>query len=278
MLTIARNIDFRVRDLAALFRQRPAETASRRAALELEEKRRHVLQDMARLCRAAGADVLEIGMSPRRKDAVQLMEMAVSAVQQVNNCPLCLSTEEPSVLEVGLRLCRRPPILNYVSLHNKELQEILPLAARHHAEVVLFPGEGQVPTDAADFFKRAAVLVGTANEAGIPNERIFVDVGVVHIASDVGQHHAQTTVEVLQDLAEAFDPPVRSTCFINNISAGAPRRLRSALNNSFLALLAGAGLHSAFVDALDREIMRTVRLIKMFRNQLIYADGEAELK
>lgn len=278
MLTIARNMDFRSRDLAALFRQRPAEAASRRAALELEEKRRHVLQEMAKLCRNAGADVLEIGMAPRRKDAAQLMELAVGAVQQVNKCQLCLSSEEPEVLEAGLRLCRRPPMVNYVSLHNKELEDILPLVAKHHAEVVLFPTEGEVPTDAADFFKKAAVLAGAANEAGIPNEHIFVDMGVVHIASDAGQHHAQTVVEVLRNMSEAFEPPVRSTCFLTNVSAGAPRRLRSPLNNVFLALLAGAGLDSAFIDAQDRDIMRTVRLVKMFRNQLIYAEGEVELK
>lgn len=278
MLTIARNMDFRSRDLAALFRQRPAETASRSAARELEERQRHVLQEMAKLCRNAGADVLEIGMAPRRKDAAQLMEMAVSAVQQVNNCQLCLSSEEPEVLEAGLRLCRRPPIVNYVSIHNKELKEILPLVARHRAEVVLFPTEGEVPTDAADFFKKAAVLVGAANESGIPNERIFVDLGVVHIASDVGQHHAETVVEVLKNISEAFEPATRSTCFLTNVSAGAPRRLRSPLNNAFLALLAGAGLDSAFIDAQDREVMRTVRLIKIFRNQLIYAEGEVDLK
>ncbi|MBI4294827.1 MAG: dihydropteroate synthase [Chloroflexi bacterium] len=278
MLTIARNIDFRSRDLAALFRRRPAEDASHKKTLDLEEKRSHIIQDMARLCRAAGADVLEIGLAPRRKDAAEIMALAVSTVQQANNGQICLSTQEPEALEAGIRLCRRPPIVNYVSMDTQVLQEILPLAARHHAEVVIFPCEGQAPTDAADFFRKAAVLVGAANEAGISNDRLFIDLGVIHINSDLGQHHAQTMVEILLNLPEAFDPPLRSTCFINNISAGTPRRLRSALNNSFLALLAGAGLHSAFVDALDRDVMRTVRLIKIFRNQLIYADGEAELR
>jgi hypothetical protein len=43
-----------------------------------------------------------------------------------------------------------------------------------------------------------------------------------------------------------------------------------------LAMLAGAGLSSAFVDALGKETMRAVRLIRVFRNEVIYSDGEIE--
>jgi cobalamin-dependent methionine synthase I len=100
---------------------------------------------------------------------------------------------------------------------------------------------------------------------------------VLHVTSDVGQRHTKTLLELLPALSEIFDPPIRTTCWINNVSAGAPRRLRPTINNTFLAMLAGVGLSSAFVDALNRETMRAVRLIRIFRDDAIYSDHDVEL-
>ncbi len=44
-----------------------------------------------------------------------------------------------------------------------------------------------------------------------------------------------------------------------------------------LAMLAAVGLSSAFVDALHRETMRTVRLIRILRDDAIYSDRDIEL-
>jgi cobalamin-dependent methionine synthase I len=92
----------------------------------------------------------------------------------------------------------------------------------------------------------------------------------------MGQSYTKNLLELLPALSEAFDPPVRTTCWINNVSAGAPRRLRPVINNTFLAMLAGVGLSSAFVDVLDRETMRTIRLIKIIKDQAIYSDHDVE--
>lgn len=135
---------------------------------------------------------------------------------------------------------------------------------------------GDASAEAKAILTAAAVLVGAANEAGIPNDRLLVDPGVIHVTSDLGQRRAQVLLELLPALAEVFDPLLRTTCWIHNVSAGAPRRLRPVINSIFLAMLAGLGLSAAFVDVLNRDTMCTVRLIRIFKNQLIYADGEVE--
>jgi 5-methyltetrahydrofolate corrinoid/iron sulfur protein methyltransferase len=120
------------------------------------------------------------------------------------------------------------------------------------------------------------VLAGAANESGIANGNIYLDPGVLHVTSDLGQRYSRTLLELLPALAETFDPPVKTTCWINNASAGAPRRLRPAINNTFLSMLGGVGLSSAFVDVLNKDIMRTIRLIKMLKDEAIYSDREVE--
>jgi 5-methyltetrahydrofolate corrinoid/iron sulfur protein methyltransferase len=161
-------------------------------------------------------------------------------------------------------------------MDGQRLEQVLPLAARYGAEVILLTADPAPPGDVEDTLKSAAVLVGAANESGISNDRIVIDPGVLHVTSAMGQRHAKTLIELLPALADAFEPPVRTTCWINNVSAGAPRRLRPAVNNTFLAMLAGLGLSSAFVDVFAKETMRTIRLIRILNNEALYSDRDAD--
>lgn len=233
------------------------------------------LSMLAEQCVAAGADVIEINIQ-QHYDLPEAMELAVSTVQKATDRRLCLSTNNPETLEAGLQACTHPPIVNYLSIDEMRLQKMLPMIAQYGAEAVLLIAEAARLLDAEEMLKKAVILVGAANESGIPNERLLIDMGLFHITSDMGQRHLVEVMEFLRAMPEAFDPPVRSTCWIGNASAGAPRRRRRPINTPLLAMLAGAGLSSAFVDVLDREIMRTIRLIKIFRNELIYSESELE--
>lgn len=276
MLAIASNITTRNRRVSEALKPRPAESISQKAADRVKKERIDFLQELASDCIEAGADILDINLQ-QRYDEPEIMKFAVETVQGAVDCQLCLSSNRADTLEAGLRACKRPPIVNYVSLDKEKLEEILPLIARYKAEVILSVIGSTALNSTEDILKSAAVLVGAANESGISNKRIIIDPGALHVTSDMGQRHTKTLLELLPALSEVFDPPIRTTCWINNVSAGAPRRLRPAINNTFLAMLAGVGLSSAFVDALNRDTMRTVRLIRIFRDDAIYSDRDVEL-
>jgi cobalamin-dependent methionine synthase I len=276
MLAIANNITTRNRKVSEALKLRPAESISQKAADRVKKERIDFLQELASDCIKAGADTLDINLQ-QQYDEPEIMKFAIETVQGAVDCQLCLSSNRADTLEAGLRACKRPPIVNYVSLDKEKLEEILPLIARYKAEVILSVIGSMALNSTEDILKSAAVLVGAANESGISNKRIIIDPGALHVTSDVGQRHTKTLLELLPALSEVFDPPIRTTCWINNVSAGAPRRLRPAINNTFLAMLAGVGLSSAFVDALNRETMRAVRLIRIFRDDVIYSDHDVEL-
>jgi cobalamin-dependent methionine synthase I len=121
--------------------------------------------------------------------------------------------------------------------------------------------------------EKAAVLVGAANNVGIPNGRIFLDPGIFHITKEPGQYHLLEVMDFLRNVTEIFDPPVKTTCWLGNSSAGAPAKLRPVIETALLATLFGIGLSSVFLDILKRENQRTVHLLKIFNNQEVYADG-----
>jgi len=275
MLVIASNITTRNRKVAEALKPRLAESVSQKASDKIKKERAEFLQKLAKRCVAVGADVLDINLQ-QRYDEPHIMKFAVETIQDVTDRQLCLSSNRAETLKAGLQACRRPPIVNYISLDKERLEEALPIAALHGAEVILLIADPIASAGMEDILKSAAVLVGAANESGISNDHIILDPGVLHVTSDIGQSHSKTLLELLPALSEAFDPPIRTTCWINNVSAGAPRRLRPAINNTFLAMMSAAGLSSAFLDVLNKELMRRIRLIKILKDEAIYSDRDVE--
>ena len=149
------------------------------------------------------------------------------------------------------------------------------MIAEHKAGVMLLVSEPATPTDARKMLQKTAIQSGAANELGIPNDDIFIDPGLIHITSDIGQNHLVEVVEFLRTLPDA-EAGVKSTCWLANCSAGAPRRLRSIIETNLLAMLAGIGLSSVFLDILRPQNRRTLNLIKIFNNEIIYSDSELE--
>jgi 5-methyltetrahydrofolate corrinoid/iron sulfur protein methyltransferase len=268
MLIIANNITTRNPRIARIFQERIEDN--------MEPENCPGLRDVAESCVRAGANVLEINLQ-QHYDRPEMMEFGVKALQHVADRQLCLSSDIAATLEAGLKICRRPPIINFVAINASRLQEILPLAARYGTELVLLISDPASPDDARQMLEKAAILVGAANSSGIPNDRIILDPGIFHVTKEPGQRHLVEVIEVLRAVPETFEPPVRTTCWLSNSSAGAPARLRPVIETSLLAMLSGLGLSSVFLDILRPENKRAIRLLKIFHNEEVYADSELAL-
>ncbi len=270
MFLIASNITTRDPKLARVFKQAKSDgwNVHGQAARSLTE----IAQEIAK----SGADAIEIDIQQHTDDP-QTMKFAAEVIQAATDIQLCLSSNKPEVLESGLNLCKRPPIVNYVSIEESRLRQVLPAAVSSAASLVLLVSDPSSPTDAREMLQKAAILVGAANSEGISNDRLFVDPGVIHVTSELGQRHASEVLEFLRGLPDVVDPAVRSTCWLTSASSGAPASKRSVIETSVLFAFAGAGLSSVFLDVLRRENRRAVRLVKIFRNELVYSDGDIEL-
>ncbi len=267
MFLIASNISTRHPAIERLFRQAGA------GGWDLGSGAAIQLITLARDCAGAGAGAIEIN-TQQHHDEPAAMQFAVKAVQEGTDLPLCLSSNHPLVIETGLQACRRPPLVNYLGIDEKRLRGVLPPAADHNASLVLLVSDPAAPTDAREMLNKAAILIGAANAAGISNDRILVDPGLIHVTAADGQRHLAEVLEFLRALPEAIDPPVRSTVWLGNSSSGAAARLRPAIESALLSMLAGAGLSSVFMDVLRKENRRAARLIRVFSNEIVYSDGE----
>jgi cobalamin-dependent methionine synthase I len=262
MKAIAENINVMSKSIGAAMKDRQAEP----------------IQQMAKDCTAAGADLLDINLGPARKGGPEMMEWVVNTVQEVTDLQLCLDTSNHEAMEAGIQACKKKPLLNSFSAQPDKMENILPLAAKYECEIIGLTMSTHIPIDANERIAIAAEIVAAANEAGVPNERIWIDPIILPIGVEVGQAHAVAVQEVLRMLPEVFEPNVQTTCGLSNTSNGAPDELRSAIDRAFLPMLAACGMTSAIVNAKDPEMMRTIRLVKALKNESLYSISDAELK
>jgi 5-methyltetrahydrofolate corrinoid/iron sulfur protein methyltransferase len=122
--------------------------------------------------------------------------------------------------------------------------------------IALMWGPEGLPRDENERAALAVELIFAANEAGVPNEDIFVD-GIV-TPVNIQQPQALSLMafqEMLQDIA----PGAKSTCGLSNISNGPPDHLRPILNQTFMVMLERKGMYSCIADAYDDQLIAIAR-------------------
>jgi len=234
---------------------------------------------MALELKEAGADIININLSLDGEGDERYMPAVVEAVQ-LARLPISVDSRNPAAHLAALGVANVPVTINYVSgeeSQKAEMDEILKVASDAHADLVLYAIKKGTPADADERLAIISDLIERANRAGVPNAHLIVDPVILHIGGGIGQDQAVAVQDTLYGLREMVEPSIRTTCWLSNVSAGAPSELRFAINDTFLSMLAGLGLWSAYVDVLNRETMRTVRLIRALKNEAVYSLADAAL-
>ncbi len=229
---------------------------------------------IARELATLGAEIINVQVSQDGVGDEDALPLIAEAVQNGAELPLCLDSRNVKALKKTVPLCKEPPIINYLSADEKNPGELLALVRETRSNLIIRALKGTVPMTLEAKLMIIEDLIEKANEADIPNERLFADPSVVHISKGMGQEHLLNAHESIVVLNEMVDPPVNTAVWISNITAGLPKKLKSTVAASYLSYLAGAGLHAAVIDVKDPELMKTVYLIKTFRDEITFAAAD----
>ncbi len=224
----------------------------------------------------AGADVINIQCSLDGSGDEEMLPRVVEVIVQSHDPVICLDTRNTEALKRSLSLCTKPPIINYLSLEEQNAEEILTLCRNNQCWLIIRALRGIIPTSLEGKMQVLEELIEMANAADIPNVRLFADPSVVHIGRGMGQDHIASSHECILALKEMVDPPINTIAWISNVSVGLNKNLKSRVNSSFMTYMAGAGLDAALLDVLDTEIMKTVYLIRSFRDEIIFSEADLE--
>jgi 5-methyltetrahydrofolate--homocysteine methyltransferase len=214
------------------------------------------LQSLAQAQAQAGADYLDVNTGAFPEEEVQLMEWLVQIINQAVDLPLALDSANPAALEAGLKAIadNTKPIINSITAENAKFREVVPLVLKYEASVLLLAlDDDGISKTVEDRFGVTQRLIEALCAAGVEQNRIFLDplIQPISVQNDFGL----IAIEVIRRVKQQF-PEVKTTCGLSNISFGLPQRAK--LNRYFLAMAVAAGLDSAILDPLDRELMDAV--------------------
>lgn len=240
----------------------------------VKKKDKKAIEAMAKELASLGAEMINVQVSLDGVGDEDVLSMATEAVQNGASLPLCLDSRNVKALRKAVLLCKEPPIINYLSADEKNPEEMLSLVRDTKSNLVIRALKGTVPMTLEAKLMIIEDLIEKANAADVPNERLFADPSVVHISKGMGQEHLLNAHESIVVLNEMVDPPINTAVWISNVTTGLPKQLKSTVASSYLSYLAGAGLNAAMVNVKDAEIMKTVYLIKTFRDEITFAAGD----
>lgn len=223
----------------------------------------------------SGAEIINIQCSLDGVGDEDTLPWVTEILCDVTNTGISLDSRNVQALKKATLLCKKPPLINFISETEPEDHEILlSLVSSTGASLVIRASGGTIPTSLEAKLQIIEGLLEMANSADIPNERLFADPSIVHIGRGMGQKHLLNSHECIRVLKELIEPPVNTIAWISNVSTGLHKALRKPLEATFLSYMAGAGLDAAMVDIFDENIRKTIYLIKSFRDEIVFSQAD----
>ncbi|MBI9074716.1 MAG: dihydropteroate synthase [Desulfatibacillum sp.] len=249
---------------------------SKKIGKAFKERDKGPIQEEAVFQKEAGMDYIDINLGPAKKDGHELMPWVVEMVQEVvDDVPLVLDTSNIDAIAAALPVCKLTPIINSIMARSERYEKMMPLAVKYNADfIALMWGPDGLPRDENERAALCVELLYFANEAGIPNEKIWVD-GIV-TPVNIQQPQAISLMN-FQAMIPDMAPGARSTCGLSNISNGPPEHLRPILNSTYMVMLQKNGMESVISDPRDTVLTDIAKGRRQDIVDTIYAvmDGNA---
>ena len=232
------------------------------------------VQEWARKQEYNGAHYLDINVGPSSPAPIDAMKWLVEVTQEVSDLPLCLDSTKYDAIEAGLKLCKRPAMINSVPAEMAKMERVFSMAAEYGAEVIaLAMNEEGIPKDADSRIGLAAELVATADAFGIAPDMLYIDPLV--LPCNVAQDHGPEVMRTLREIKLISDPAPKTVVGLSNVSQGTKNR--ELINRTFAVMAMANGLDAGIVDANDDELMEAIASARIILNMDIYCDSYVDV-
>jgi 5-methyltetrahydrofolate--homocysteine methyltransferase len=203
------------------------------------------VQYLAKRQVAWGADVLDVNVGHPQIDEAAIMPKVVQAILEVVDVPLCIDSNEPKILEAGLKVSPGKPLVNSVNGEDKQLATVLPIVKDRGAAVIgMAIGNEGIPPTAEGRLAAAGKIIEHAAKIGIPAEDIIIDPLVMTVGHN--SEAGLVTLKSIELIKKEYG--VNMSLGASNVSFGLPDR--HSVNSAFLALAMQTGVTTSITDAI----------------------------
>lgn len=226
----------------------------KRVAQAIAERDADFIKDLAQKQCEAGSAWLDVNAGTHPDQEPDDLVWLIENIQSVVDTPLSLDSANPKALGIAIKAVNKTPMINSISGEPDRLDKILPIVAEHGCEVIaLAMDDKKIP----ETFDKRMEIVGKVLEAtraaGVADDKVYVDPLAMTIATM--NQSAVIACDTIRAVREKY-PQVHFTMGLSNISFGLPARKQ--VNRGLLMLAMQAGLDSAILDPLDKELQAAI--------------------
>jgi 5-methyltetrahydrofolate corrinoid/iron sulfur protein methyltransferase len=220
-------------------------------AKAIAEKDTDFIRNLAKAQSDAGADFIDVCASVDTAIEVETMKWLIDLVQEVTDTPIAVDSPSADVCAQALKFCKRPGLVNSVSLEGDKIDIIFPVIADTEWQcTALLCDETGIPKSPEKRLEVFASIMENAKEYNIDPSRLHIDPIVEMLCtSETG---IKIIVDVMAQIKEQY-PTIHVTGAASNISYNLPAR--KMINQAFVVLAMNAGMDSVILDPLNRDIM-----------------------
>lgn len=226
----------------------------KRVARAIAERDAEHIKTLATQQAEAGATWLDVNAGTHPDQEPEDLAWLIETIQSVVDTPLALDSANPKALQAVITKVNKTPMINSISGEPERLEKILPLAAEHGCEVIaLAMDEKTIPETYDKRLEVIDVVMAATRDAGLPDSKVYVDPLVMTIATAI--ESAVMACNTIRVVKEKY-PDVHFTMGLSNVSFGLPARKQ--INRAFLTLAMQAGLDSAILNPMDKELRAAI--------------------
>ncbi|WKY45165.1 methyltetrahydrofolate cobalamin methyltransferase [Eubacteriaceae bacterium ES2] len=202
----------------------------------------------------AGAHFIDVCASTAPDLEIETLKWLIQVVQEATDTPLCIDSPNPRVIEAVIEYANKPGMINSISEEGDKCQVLLPLMQGNSWEIIgLTCDDRGIPNQLATKLEITRTMVEKAEKFGVTPDRIHIDPCVMALSTENNSMlNFAAEIKAIKDLY----PTTHVTGAISNISFGLP--VRALLNKTAMAFAIQAGMDSAVMDPLNRDMMGTI--------------------
>jgi len=212
------------------------------------------IKDLAKRQADSGADFIDCCASVKENE-LETLSWMIDAIQSVTDCPISIDSPDVSVLIEAMPLCNKPGLFNSVSGEGNKIDLAFPVLAKPENTkwqvMALLCDDTGIPKSAEKRIEVFGVIMEKAARYGIDDSRIHIDPAVEMLCTTDDGEGAFMILDVMKHIKKT-SPNVHISGAISNISYNLP--VRRLVNQAFAVLAINAGMDSAVLDPLSKDL------------------------
>jgi 5-methyltetrahydrofolate corrinoid/iron sulfur protein methyltransferase len=217
----------------------------------IAEKNADFIRNLAKVQSEAGANYIDVCTSVNVAIELETMKWLIDLVQEVTETPISVDSPNARICADAIKFCKKPGLINSVSLEGDKIDAIFPVIANSTWEcVALLCDDKGIPKTAEKRMEVFAGIMAKAKEYNITPSRLHIDPLVEMLCTS--EEGILMIMDVLKQIKKEY-PAIHLTGGASNISFNLPAR--KMVNQAFIVLAMSAGMDSGIIDPLNRDMM-----------------------